>query len=65
MHDSGYKNELKYLETKKHYNNSDNNLENHRTKNDIDMNNIINKNINKNRRRNIIWFISNRLLKTL
>ena len=56
LHNSGHKNELKYLGTKRHYNDKDNNLENHKTKNDINMNNMITKNINKNRFRNIIWF---------
>ena len=52
MHNSGYKNELKNLEIKRHHNNWDNN----RTNNNINMNNIINKNIDKNRPKNIIWF---------
>ena len=45
-----------YFETKKHCNNKDNSLENHKSYKNINMNNIINKDINKNRRRNIIWF---------
>ena len=55
IHNSGCKNELKYLETKRPHNNRDNNLENHRTNNNMNMNNWINKDIKK-RPRNIIWF---------
>ena len=49
-----YKDELKYLEVKRHHNRN-NNLGNKRTNNNIDMYNRINKNTEKNRRRNI-WF---------
>ena len=49
---SGYKNELKYLETKKHNNYRDNYIEYYRTEN-ININNIKN---NKNRSRTISWF---------
>ena len=55
IHNNGYKNEHKYLETKRHQNNRDSSLGNHRTSTNINMN-MINKNINKNRHRNIIWF---------
>ena len=55
IHNSGYKNELKYLEVKRH-NNRDNNLRNNWTNNNKNMYNRINKNINKNGHRNIIWF---------
>ena len=37
VYNSRYKNELKYLETKKQFNNRDNNLENQRNKNNINM----------------------------
>ena len=53
---SGYKNELKNLETNRHHNNRSNNIGNNRTNNNTNMDNEISKNINKNRRRNIIWF---------
>ena len=55
LHNSGYKNELKYLEANRHHKNRDNNIGNHGTNNDI-MDDEISKTINKNRRRNIIWF---------
>ena len=47
MHNSSYKNELKYLETENHYNDRDNISENHITNNNINVNNITTKNINK------------------
>ena len=47
IHNSWYKNELEYSETKEHNNNRDNNLENYRTKNNININTVIRKNIDK------------------
>ena len=46
IHKIGLKNEPEYLETKKHNNNKDNNLEYHRPKNNIRMNNVISNKIN-------------------
>ena len=39
IYKSSYKNELQYLETKRHHNNRDNSLGNHRTNNNMTMNN--------------------------
>ena len=52
VHNSRYKNELKYLETKKKKNITDNYIGYHRTEN-ININNKMN---NINRSRKIIWF---------
>ena len=49
---------LRTWKPKKHNNNKDNILENHITHDNINMNNLINKNICKNRHRNIFWFNS-------
>ena len=68
LHNSSYKNELKYLESNRHkknrsdnienndHKNRGNNIGNNRTNDNINMDNKISKNINKNRRRNIFWF---------
>ena len=56
IHNSSYKNDIKYLEANTHHNNRGNNIGNNRTNNNINMNYKISKNINKNRRRNVFWF---------
>ena len=49
LHNSGYKKALKNLETKrKHYNNENDISENHMSDDYMNMNNIMNKNKNKN-----------------
>ena len=53
---SGYKNELKYLESNRNHKKWGNNIGNNRTNNDINMDNKKSMNNNKNRRRNIILF---------
>ena len=60
----GYKNELKYLEAKRHHNNRDNDIGNNRSNNKINRDDKINKNkkINKDIRTNIIWFNPYRIL---
>ena len=76
LYNSSYKNELKYLEANKHHKNRGNNIGNsgpknrsnnmgsNGTDNNINMDNKISQNINKNRLRNIIWFKPS-LLQTL
>ena len=47
IHNSDYKNELKYLEANRHHNVRGNNIGSNRTNNNINMDNKINKNTNK------------------
>ena len=63
-YNSGYKNELRYLEANRLHisrvnnigNNDHKNRWNNGTNNDINIDNKMSKNINQNRHRNIIWF---------
>ena len=56
IHNSSYKNEIMYFETNRHHINRGNDVGNNRTKDNINMDNKISKNILKNRHRNIILF---------